>query len=261
MTKREDPDLFDRSGRPTELALARLQAGELDERRAERLRAALDDEDAAELDALAAVSLAPSPAVLAAAAAAAEPSSQVVPLAPRSRRWGWVGGGAAGLAAAAAAVLWVVTPETGGPEQIEDPPADTGEGYRSKGARFDLQLRIDDGERNFRAGEGDVVHAGDKIAFEVAPRVDGHLVILCVDPAGAAARCHPLAGGFELVEARADTLLIAPGLAFDDAAGEERFIGLLCAAPVELDAVLRDPEQTPAGCERDEVRVRKAVER
>ena len=258
MTDPRDAELFDRSGHPTQLALARLHAGELEADQAARLRAALDEPAQHELDALAAVDLRPNAAVLAAAAAAVDESANVPPIPLRSRRWTWIGG-AASLAAAAAAVLWIVQPDPELPTTTT-PSADTSssEGFRSKGARFDLQLWIDDGERSYRAKDGDLVHAGDKIAFEVAPRIDGQLVILCVDPAGVAARCHPLDRPFEAVTARGDTLRIAPGLAFDDARGQERFIGLLCEDPVDLDALLADPDQTPVGCLRDEVRVRKA---
>ena len=250
-----DAGLLDRDGRPTQLALARLHAGELEPEQAALLRATLDEDDQRELEALDAIDLRPPPALFAAAAEANTTKTETAaPIPLRPRRWTWLGG-AASLAAAAAAVLWLRTPDPDNPELRDDPPK---EEFRTKGADFDLQLWIDDGQRNYRASEGELVRGGDKIAFEVAPRVDGHLVVLCVDPSGAAARCHPLERPFEALSARGDTLMIVPGLAFDDAPGEERFIGLLCRDPVELDAVLADPDHTPGGCLRDEVRVRKA---
>lgn len=252
-------DLLTRHGRPTELSLARLEAGELSREQEARVRAALEDDPEARavLEEMAAIDLRPSPAV-AAAARARETDSPGTATGHVVQFRRWISAGAASLAAAAGLALWISSDPGPTGEPITDAP---GDGIRTKGVEFAFELWIDDGVSTRRARDGDPVRAGDKLAFKAYPRRDGHLVVLCVDPSGTAAVCHALGSDAAVpmtVHARGGALEVAPGLAFDDAPGTERFVALLCDAPPDLDALVADPDSTPAGCLREETSVRKA---
>ncbi|MFV8748910.1 hypothetical protein ACNOYE_00005, partial [Nannocystaceae bacterium ST9] len=95
------------------------------------------------------------------------------------------------------------------------------------------------------------------LAFAFYPREDGQLLILCVDPLGRAQACHP-GEGFASIAARGDALSITPGLAFDDAPGDERFVALFCSEPPTREQVLAEPEREWPSCVRESISVRKA---
>ncbi len=241
----ERVDLFTREGHVSELSLARYEAGELEPSEREAVEAVLarDPTSQAMLAELRSMVLAAPPAPL-------------IDLASRRRSW-LVG---LGIAVAASLAAWVLTrppePEREPIAQRKPTPAD--DGVRTKGQRFGFELWIDDGERSFRASASTEVHAGDKLAFRVYPRVPGQLLIVCIDPQGLALACHP-SEGFASVEARGDGLTITPGLAFDAAPGEERFVALLCTDPPAREQVLANPDAEWPTCERASVQVRKAA--
>lgn len=255
----EHEHLFTRDGRLSELSLARFANDELDAgERAAVERALADDAQArALLDELRTDGLAPPPQLA--------PPLELAARRPRANPWLAV----LGLAAAAALVAWLLArpgpPTHDGPlVRVDTHDADTSDasddaGIRTKGESFAFELWIDDGERNHRVRSGDEVDAGDKLAFRVYPRVAGELLIVCIDPEGVALGCWP-SQGFASVEARGDALTIAPGLAFDAAPGEERFVALLCSDPPPREQVLAEPDAAWPTCAVESIHVRKASE-
>lgn len=266
----EHEHLFTRDGRLSELSLARFANDELDasERAAVERALAADADARALLDALREVAIVAPPGLTTL-------PTPPIELAARRRTPASTLGLGLALAAAAALVAWLLVrpgPRHEGSLARTDTPtseAETGtddDGIRTKGDEFAFELWIDDGERNRRVRSGDEVHAGDKLAFRVYPRVAGELLIVCIDPSGVAIACWPGEGtalhgpgGFASVEARGDALTIAPGLAFDAAPGEERFVALLCSDPPPREQVLANPSAAWPSCLSETVHVRKAA--
>lgn len=258
-------DLFTRAGHPSELSLARYANGELDEPERRAIEQALADDPQARaiLAELQTCELAaPAPT----ATTATQASAAKAPIELASRRRGlapWLG--VLALAAAAGFVAWLIgrpSAPSASPQAPTIASADTTsttghDDTRIKGDEFAFELWIDDGERSFRAHEGDEVHAGDALAFRVYPREAGSLLIVCIDPRGRAQACYPREG-FAAIEARGDALTIDPGLAFDAAPGEERFVALLCDEAPPREQVLADPDAAWPTCTSEALAVRKA---
>jgi hypothetical protein len=260
----EHEHLFTRDGRLSELSLARFANDELDasERGAVERALAVDADARALLDALREVAIVAAPEQTARPPAPIELARRRTPASALVL--------ALAFAAAAALVVWLLV-RPGPPHETAIARTDTSEtgdddGIRTKGDEFAFELWIDDGERNRRVRSGDEVHAGDKLAFRVYPRVAGELLIVCIDPSGVALACWPGEGtalfgpgGFAAVEARGDALTIAPGLAFDAAPGEERFVALLCSDPPPREQVLANPSAAWPSCLSETLHVRKAA--
>ena len=88
---------------------------------------------------------------------------------------------AAGLAVAAAVTMMVMPPEP-------PPVADT---FRVKGAPFELEVHVHDGERSRRVSPGDTVRPGDRLGFRVRGAQEGHLMIAGFDATLEPYLCYP----------------------------------------------------------------------
>ena len=272
-------DLFTRGGRPSALTLARLEAGELLPAERASVEAALGETEQAELAALAAVELVPSPEVLAAARRKASADggrtarAKVLP-----GPWTTYVLSAVALAAVALLAVMVVRPPSGPVEDSMVTPAE--DGIRTKGVEFGFELLIDDGDANRRVADGGEVRPGVSIAFKAYPRRDGELSVILAGADGSITQMYPGpalaigAGdrpGSAPVKARGGELRITPtlrdgmgGVALDATPGDEHFVALLCEAGTDVSwtagEVLRARNVVPKGCLREDVRVRKVVE-
>lgn len=164
------------------------------------------------------------------------PPLRVVPLRPRSR---WIRVVAAGAGvAAAASVLLLLRPS--GPRQ------------RSKGAGFALGMYVQHGGEVRRAGAGEEVAPGDAVRFVVTVPADGYVAVLSLDAQGRGSIYYP-AGPRAAPVSRGSDLALPLGTRLDATVGEERIVGLFCAAPVELEplraALERGGSAVPEGCQ------------
>jgi hypothetical protein len=208
------------------LHLDRFLAGELDALEEERVRAHAE------------ACLRCGPALDAIRAARDErlpPLRLVSPLIPHSPRW-WAAAAAGAGIAAAACLLLVVRPS----------------GERSKGSGFALAMYVEHRGEVRRAGPGETVAAGDAVRFAVTAPQPAYVAVLSVDPLGKGSIYFPSGARAERVQAGVDVALPL-GTRLDDSVGEERIVGLLCAAPVELEPVRvkleRGDASFPDGCQ------------
>ena len=189
--------------------LDRFLAGELDELEAERVRA-----HAAECPRC-------GPALEAIRAGREErlPPLRLVAPVRRSRRWWTAAAAGAGMAVAASLLLVVRSPAE-----------------RSKGSGFALAMYVEHGGEVRRAGPGEIVAAGDAVRFAVTAPQPAYVAVFSVDPRGKGSIYFPSGARADRVQAGVDVALPL-GTRLDDSVGEERIVGLLCAAPVELEPV------------------------
>jgi ferric-dicitrate binding protein FerR (iron transport regulator) len=152
-----------------------------------------------------------------------------------SRRW-WAAAVAAAGMAAAASLLLVVRPPGG----------------RLKGSGFTLAMYVEHAGEVRRAGPGETVAAGDAVRFAVTAAKPAYVAVLSIDPLGKGSIYFPASARAERVEAGIDVALPL-GTRLDATVGEERIVGLFCAAAIELEPVREGLERGdatfPEGCQ------------
>jgi Domain of unknown function (DUF4384)/Putative zinc-finger len=163
------------------------------------------------------------------------PPLRLVPPLRDFRRWWTAAAAGAGIAAAASLLL------------ILRPP-----GERLKGSGFALAMYVEHGGEVRRAGPGETVAAGDAVRFAVTAPQPAYIAVLSIDPLGKGSIYFPSGARAERVQAGVDVALPL-GTRLDGTVGEERIVGLLCAAPVELEPVRERLERGdatfPDGCQ------------
>lgn len=159
---------------------------------------------------------------------------------PAPRR-GVPGAALAGLGLALAASLVLV---------LRGPPATD----RSKGSGLALTMYVQHGGEVRRAAPGEHVSPGDAVRFAVSTPTTAYVAVLSLDPAGKASVYFPQAA--RAAEIHAGTEIPLPlGTRLDDTIGEERLLGIFCAAPVELEPIraalerAEDAAPLPAECQ------------
>ncbi|HEY6907941.1 MAG TPA: zf-HC2 domain-containing protein [Myxococcales bacterium] len=163
------------------------------------------------------------------------PALRAVPLRPRRpiRLVAAVAG-----VAAAAGVLLVLRPSV--PRE------------RSKGSGFALGMYVQHGGEVRRAGAGEEVAPGDAVRFVVTVPADGYVAVLSLDAQGRGSIYYP-AGPRAAPVSRGSDLALPLGTRLDATVGEERIVGLFCAAPVDLEplraALERGGSAVPEGCQ------------
>ena len=164
--------------------------------------------------------------------------SAIIRPAPRRRV---PGAALAGLGLALAASLVLV---------LRSPPASE----RSKGSGLALTMYVQHGGEVRRAAPGEHVSPGDAVRFAVSTPTTAYVAVLSLDPAGKASVYFPQAA--RAAEVHAGTEIPLPlGTRLDDTTGEERLLGIFCAAPVELEPIraalerAEDAAPLPAECQ------------
>jgi len=173
-----------------------------------------------------------------------EMRSLPLPPALRSRHVSWTPRavwGTAGLALAAGLLL------------VMRPAVPT---ERSKGAGGipELAMYVQHGDEVRRAAPGEEVAPGDAVRFAVSTPVAAYVAVLSLDPTGRAFVYFP--DGEQAAPMPAGTEVALPlGTRLDATRGEERLLGLFCAAPVALEPVRLQLESSagtaplPEGCQ------------
>ena len=125
-------------------------------------------------------------------------------------------------------------------------------GERTKGPRFALGMYVEHAGDVRRAGPGEVVSAGDALRFTVTAAEPVYVAVLSLDHAGNASIYYPPTGRAGPVQPGHDVPLPL-GTRLDAILGEERIVGLFCAAPVELEplraGLARGDVSFPEGCQ------------
>ena len=151
-----------------------------------------------------------------------------------ARRWAWAT--AAGGLAAAASLLLVARPTE-----------------RTKGAPFSLGMYVQHGADVRRAAPGEAVAPGDALRFAVTAPQGGFLAVLSLDAGGAASVYFPQGPRAARIDPGAAELALPLSTRLDATLGDERILGLLCDAPVELEPLRvllqRGALDLPAGCQ------------
>jgi hypothetical protein len=233
-------DLMTREGELSELTLMRHATGELDPDATrfveERLASSLTDRrHAEELNAFVSENSIAAPPDL------VEPDAQLEPGWWRS----WRG---LGVAAVAAAVLLIVLRPDGSNVGLVDGdmPIESGsvpgepksDEMRTKGREFDLRLQLEDEGRQRYGEPGTVVHPGERVQFVIYPRRAGHVMVVGIGPEGKVYPAHPRKPGNAVeVEASPTQVQLEGAMAFDEALGPERFVGIWCPTTFGYDDV------------------------
>ncbi len=176
----------------------------------------------------------------------------------RSQRGVWAGG----LLAVAAAALLMLRPGPAQQASAGGPGAEPDEVLRVRGgdralAGFDVGFVLHDGVAVRTVGDGDEVHAGERLGFRLAMPAVGHVAILGIDESGEPYRCHPQGDGDEMAEhhpsdlgtpgasraepADASTafeVAVDETVAFDEALGTERIVAVACPTSRSMAALL-----------------------
>lgn len=225
---------FTRDGHLTELTIARVLAGELVGAAEAHAHLATCAECRAALEAArafdAALDITPPDALRrAAGGSGTSGGGKLVPLLPAV---------AVVTALAAALIVYLARPAPapvvgGGPGVVE--PEDT---FRLKGG-FDLELFADFRGTQRRLDDGDPIRPGEKVAFRVKARADGHLLILGVDARGETYPCYPQddSGVARPWPKSAEPVALDQAIEFDDVPGEETLVALFCSTSVKYSEV------------------------
>lgn len=174
-------------------------------------------------------------------------------LAPRPRR-SWVRPLVATSSLLAAVILlWLM--------RIPPSAERTDDTLRIKG-RGALTIYVRQDGRTFLAEPGARVHPGDAVRIALSAPKPSWVAVFGRDATGTWSTYHPLGTHAEPVAAGAEQLLDT-ALELDDVIGEETFLAVFCAAPVELDAIRGTVMETfpnldlPDGCHASSVTLEK----
>ena len=159
--------------------------------------------------------------------------ARLEPRRPRRADKAWWG---AGVALAAAAALALVMGS--GPETVSGSELDT---TRLKGSKLDFEVYVHDGTTSRLVDGGDKVHPGDRVAFRVATRQDGYLLVMGLDQAGSVYVCYPqqnegMAAAFSASE---KAMKLEQAMQFDTQLGRELLVAVWCPDPFHIDDVQR----------------------
>ncbi len=161
------------------------------------------------------------------------------------------------LAAAAAFVMVVIPQNQSTTTPGFDPPVPI-EPTRIKGAGFDMEVWLDDGQGGRRLDDGATVHPGDHVGFRVKAKDPGFVMIVGIDSKRSLYGCYPQR------EARAAALTPSPtpvsvgaAIGFDDVLGDERLVGIHCETAFTFDDAKTIMRRPPEGCSLKEVRLSK----
>lgn len=251
-------DLLTRDGHLTELTVNRVVSGELsgDQRAGVDEHVAGCSSCAARIEAVQAFdtsfSIAPPPglggdgdAIPTAGLGPAATPEEVVSLDDARKKRRPTGLIVAGVVAAAAAVALVAL-NVGGPPPARVQPDD---GIRTKGPSLAMTVfaKSDDGEVR-QLANGDTVHPGDRLGFEVKSTRDGHLLIAGIDSSGQVYPVYPQQGGGEAesVDGSDETRALEAAVRLDDVGTSERLVAMRCPENFALDDaqdVLESPRE------------------
>lgn len=257
---RTTSDLFTRDGHVSELTLNRLLARELDDDVRAAIEAHLADcgDCSARRDAVERFDT---------AFAIAPPAPQAAPVVSlaeaRARR-----GPAFVLVAAAAAVALVFVFARPEPGPLS-PGAD--DGIRLKGAELSLTVFAKTADAPPRAvKDGDVVHPGDRLGFQLRSLQDGYAMVVGIDDRGEVYAGWPQSSGgsAKFLPATDAPTDLGVAVRLDDVGARERLIAVRCPTAFGLAAVAKrlkhptrlqkEPAQDPlAGCVYDELTLKK----
>ncbi len=222
--------LFRRDGGLTELALDRYRLGELsdEERQAVLRRLEQAPEERAVLDATQRFEeshgLRPSDAVR----QAARPPQDAKVLQFR-RRMRVVMPLAVGVVAAAAAISLIAPTDELAPTQR----VVSGDDFRVKGARFEVEIHAHDGEQSRRLSSGAAVRPGERLGFKVEGGDGGHLLIAGIDAKHVPYLCYPQGtdGASAPAPGTKEARVLDAAVRLDEAPGDETVVAVLCDAP------------------------------
>lgn len=224
-----DPTLYTRDWHLQDLALERLELGDLEPHEERGVRDHLVSCPACEgrrqaIAAELAVSL--PELTLEAARAPTLSGGEVVPL--RHSRMVLVGLSAA-LAMAAGMVVVLLQPSA---------PQD-GPEFTRRGSELSFEVYRKDDKGAVRVQDGDGVRSGDRLGFRVASHGSGHLVVLGIDGAQTPYPCYPADPTQSPVAwaASPSPVQLDAAVELDATPGQERIVALLCDNPVGFDAL------------------------
>lgn len=146
------------------------------------------------------------------------------------RRSTWVGGVVL-LLAAAGAILATRTPEV-----------------LRKGATFELEVQVHDGQRSARIDDGALVHPGDRIGFGARAERSGFLLVFGWDSDGRPYPVWPAAalGDAIALVASTDVAPLPVAIALDGQGDRESFAALFCDRTIAFDELALGPRVTAA---------------
>jgi hypothetical protein len=256
MTERNESKfarLFTRDGHLTELTVNRVVSGELsgDESAQVDEHVAGCEPCAARIEAVrafdASFSIAPPPGL----GEDDDGSDEVVSLAEEREKRRPTGLIVFGAVAAAAAAVLIALNIGGGPEPARVQP---GDGIRTKGSSVAMTVfaKSDDGKVR-QLGNGDVVHPGDRLGFEVKSTEDGYLLLAGVDSAGQVYPVYPQTDGrAEKVEGTAEKRALEAAIRLDDVGTSERLVAMRCPEGFAFDEAIDALKRQREGDEADE---------
>lgn len=171
-------------------------------------------------------SIAPSAAVRAAA------GENVVSLEERRSKRGPMLAGLVLAAGIAAAVAIMVSNQRPQPARVE--PGAGEDDIRFKGGGLTLEVFANDGDKTRPLHDGDVVHPGERLGFQVSSRDGGWLLVLGLDDAGQVYPVHPSDGTAIPIDAGANKRDLESAVRLDDVGSKERLVAARCPAAFSL---------------------------
>jgi hypothetical protein len=249
------------AGCPSDLALDRARAGEVDEAERARVQRHVDGcpRCAAHWQATDQAAHALPPRRIGSESPRVSPGATALRRRPWPRR---APGRSAALALAAAAAVWLVWARAG------KGPASSGEGdLRSKGSAR-LGLFVKSGDRVRHGVDGEVVAPGDTLRFTVTATAERWVAVLSRDGGGTASLYVPGGSpGTPMIAVTAGHDVPLPGgLELDEILGREDLVGVFCDRPVPTGDLLRELRASgtvhpPAGCTVDRLTIDKRDKR
>ncbi len=238
-----DPTLYTRDWHLQDLALERLELGDLQPHEARSVQDHLVACPAcqARRQAIAAELAAPLPELtLEATQGPVAGGGEVVALPVRRARWVF-GGAAAMMAMAAGLVVTLLQP--GAPQ--DDPE------FQARGSALILEVYRKDDAGAVRVRDGDGVRASDQLGFRVASQDAGYLLVFGVDSTLRPYPCYPAdaSRGAVAWPASPTPVQLDAAVQLDATPGQERIVALLCDEPIDLELVAPTLIQVVTGLE------------
>ncbi len=161
--------------------------------------------------------------------------AEVITLRPKpARRWPAFAAALGAIAAILLAIWWI--PQSSAPHLSDDIRI---KGTQSLENNFTWALFAKGPAGPREVHTGDTVHPGERLGFQIHPRVEGHLLILGVDELGAEYLCHPQTQGgtSRPMQATQELVSLEEAVRLDGVLGKERLVALYCDHPVSVDEV------------------------